>query len=336
MERFKPANTSVWKKVLGSPFLYISLTFAVVFASIFYVRESRREELRARVEYLRGGPVLVERKQVASETQNAAPQDATNLKSESNPVSSEEVNSGTAASTAPIEEKAAVPPSQPAPAPSVAPTPTSTTMATSKQAESSSVKPVGNRVSVIYAEIDRTTLNAWTEEIRANGFLRSFDEVSMGPVPHIAQKMKSSRGVKILQQLDHPFRSSSHTPIEWFVGTRRTPDPENEMGFFTSLVLGDLKDGLIRGQIEVQRAFRDPKDPGRIMERISYGSSFEMAAGSGFIMRGLLPRKYYAINIEDEVNPDPFLSILKSSDFRNGQSEFTLILEFDTSGAQQR
>lgn len=335
MDRFKPADSPVWKKILGSPFLYVSLTFLVVFASIRYVREQQREELKTRVEYLRGGPVLIERKEAPAETQaatEAAPPQKNMNEQTSAP--DESMSSETAASTVPAPKTQIPPPAESPPPPSS--TASATPPAAVKAAETgSSLKPAGNRVTVIYAEIEQTTLNAWMEEIKANGHLRTFDEVSMGPLPHIEQKLKSSRGVKILQQMNHPFQPTSQAPIEWFAGTHRTQDPDNEIGFLNSLLMGDSKDDLVRGEIEVQRAFRDPSDPGRAMERISYGGPFELPTTSGFIIRGLLPRKY-ATRLDDESNSDPFLSIFKSSAFRNGQTEFTLILEFDTSSSLQR
>jgi hypothetical protein len=327
METYKPAQTPIVKKILFSPFLHVAIIFLLVFATITFIRQRQKEELRARVEYLKGGPVLVERNQPApaptptqSQTTTAPNPDTT----------------ANAAATAGADKPASAPGSNPtasatATSESLPASPAAGIRAASLNAPANRAAP--NRAVIIYAEIDRGVLNTWVNEMRTSGRLRNFDSVTMGPLPQISQKMKNP-GVKILQQLEFSLLNST-SPYEWFSGTHRGSDPDNEMGFFSSLVVGDLKDGLIRGEIEVQRAFRDPSDPAKTMERVSFGGPFEMPNGSGFVMRGLLPSKY-SMDASDDGNVDPFMSVLKSRGFRTEETEFALILDFDNGGPQNK
>jgi hypothetical protein len=317
MEAFKPVQTPAMKKFLFNPFLHVAIIFGLAFATISYIRQRQKEELRARVEYLKGGPVLVERGQQPDPNAPAG--------SPTDPSAAPAEDSVSLAETAPPPAATGDQPQAAAsPAPGASPE-----AATTRAALAPAAKTAPNRAVVIFAEIDRRVLNTWINEIRTSGQLRNFDQVAMGPLPQISQKIKNS-GVKILQQLELSLQNQP-TPYEWFAGTHRGVDPDTEMGFYSSLVVTDSKDGLIHGEIEVQRAFRDPADPGKAMERVSFGGAFEMPMGSGFVMRGLLPSKYGA-DLGDENNSDPFMSVLKSRAFRNEETEFTLILDFDTSG----
>jgi hypothetical protein len=333
MEAFKPSETPVMKKILFSPVLHVTLIFIFVFVAIFFIRQRQREELRARVEFLKGGPVLVERPQKAQglaadansvQNSGAAPAPPSEVKEVPTNPSAATASSATAGS---ISAGTAQPISGASPASETA------AVRAGTQALANANRTTPNRAVVIYAEIDRRVLNTWMNELRTMGQLRSFDSVTMGPLPQISQKLKNP-GIKILQQLELSL-ANQPSPYEWFAGTHRTTDTDNEMGFFSSLVLSDTKDGLIHGELEVQRAFRDPNDPTKTMERISFGGPFEMPMGSGFVMRGLLPSKY-ASELSEENNSDPFLSVFKSRAFRTEETELTLILDFDTGGPQSK
>lgn len=326
MNAFKPAETPFWKKVAFSPILHVTVIFGLVFVTIFFIRQRQKDELRARLEYLKGGPVLVERplpaQAAASRQANAA-----ELSSETQTAN---------AVSAPDPEKPAKPPAPTAPVVTAAaesPTVPAVALRTAGSVSAATNRPAPNRAVIIYAEIDRGVLNTWMNELRIAGHLRSFDSVTMGPLPQISRKMKNP-GIKILQQLEFSLQSQN-SPFEWFAGTHRGQDPDNEMGFYSSLVVADTKDGLIRGEVEVQRAFRDPNDATKSLERISFGSPFEMPYGAGFVMRGLLPSRY-GMDLAEDSNSDPFMSVLKSRNFRSEETEFALIVDFDNGGPQNK
>lgn len=321
MENFKPVGDPFWKKILGNPFVHVGFIFCLVFISILFIRKQQREDLRARVEYLKGGPILVERQE--PETTRNAPQNTANRAQPTSAMTTETANG-----TLP-------------PAPGAGPTPISPSAPASVAANSLGgrmLKPSSSdtqtksgpmKMLVTYAELDRVTLDAWLDEMRAAGQLRQFGAVSMGTLNQAAVKMKSARNLKVLQKINRNFEPANPT-LEWFVGTHHGSDPENETGLFSSLTMNsDNKEGLIRGELEVQRAFRDPKDVTKTIERVSFGGPFELMPGGAYLMTGLIPRNY-ATELEDEMNPDAFLSIFKSRPFLNRETEFTLIMEFDT------
>lgn len=325
MDLYRPKETPFWKKVLGNPLLHVLLIFVVVLTSILFIRQRQKEELRARVEYLKGGPVLVDREQKSQVEVSASTQAQMEIARE-NAQTHPPTAGASAASSAPSTEAGEM--AAAANAPTVPPT-GNDRLAAARLAEN---RP--HKALILYAEVDRALLDQWSEEMRAAGQMRSFDSVTMGVLPHSLSKLKNTRGVKVLQQVEQALPTASGNQ-EWFVGTHRGPDVENEVGFFSSLSIVESKDGMIKGELEVQRAFRDPKDLNKTMERVSYGSPFELVSGSSYLMRGLLPRKFVA-DLPEDSNPDPFLSIFNSRSFASGQTEFTMILEFATSNNQNK
>ena len=321
MDHFIPKEVPAWKKLLTNPYIPLAGVFMVVFAAIFFIRqqihEARDEEIRSRVELLKSGPVVVEKQ--ATNSPAPPPPPAQNSPPPAPP------------SPAAAPAVGAAPPASPANSAASVPTSTlASPVPSGGSPRAASVKPGALRMTVIYAEVDRTVWTSWQEEMQNTGLLRSFDGVRMGPLNQADTKLKVASGFKVLQKIERTLDQASPNQ-EWFVGTHHGSDPENEMGLFSSLALNDTKDGMIHGDLEVQRAFRDPKDPTKTLERTSFGSPFELTPGSAFVMSGLLTRKY-ATEMEEEMNPDSFLGIFKSRNFLADQSVFTLILEFDTSG----
>jgi hypothetical protein len=324
MNIYRPLSTPIWKKTITHPLLHVTLIFLLVLASVLFIRQRHNEELRARVEYLKSGPVLMERQQASSVQVSASPDAESALAGKASPVPPEETTMSASALAQPPPSLPNPPP--PPPETTLSPGPTNL-QKTAKSADSRSAK----KFVTIYAEIDSRILNAWVDEMRSTGQLRTFDDAFMGPLPQVSQKLKSGRGVKILSRMEHQM-APSVLSLEWFVGTHRG-DPENEIGFFSSLALGDSKDGVVRGDIEVQRAFREPQGgAGKPIERVSFGSPFELAPGAGYLMRGILPRRF-ATELDEEANPDPALAVLKSRSFASGETEFAFILEFEPSAA---
>ncbi len=321
MNAFRPTSKPLWKKILISPILHVCLIALLVLAAALYIREKHHEELRAKVEYLKSGPLLVER------------QDASTMKASGN--SKPEVDS----SATDIGEDDDFAPGFPIPAATATPAPTAlpveTAVTPTPAASNHLLKSIkasdskfAKKFTTVYAEIDSRIVNTWMDEMRSTGQARVFDEAVMGPLLQVQQKLKLLRGVKILSRMEHQI-APNVLSMEWFIGTHRSSDPENEIGFFSSLSLGDSKDGIVRGDVEVQRAFREPQSaPGKGIERVSFGGPFELPVGAGFMMRGILPKRF-ATELDEEANPDPALSILKSRSFAAGESDFVFILVFD-------
>lgn len=330
MDNFRPTAPPAWKKVVSNPFLHVGFIFILVFVSILFIRKQQRDELRARVEYLKGGPVLVERQQAVAATQaSESTEQITEMSAGENDLPQPTPEQNQAALSSALNAAAN------APAPdSAAP---STTVAAQRAALAGTMANVSTtanvaanvKMTVTYAEVDTNTLNTWFDEMRAAGQLRPFDNVMMGSLNQAANKIKAASSFKSLQKIERTLDSNNAT-AEWFAGTHHGGEPETEMGLFSSLTLIETTNGLFRGEVEIQRAFRDPKDPTKTMDRVSFGGPFELTPGTAYLMAGLIPRQYVA-DLPQDQNPDAFLSIFKSQAFINRQTEFTLLIEFDTS-----
>lgn len=329
MDHFRPTAPPVWKKVLSNPFLHVGFIFVLVFGAILFIRQQQRAELLARVEYLKGGPVLVERQQTVTATQSSEGTETTSdmsAENASSPQAPPDIPQPLAAGAFQAATTAADAASARSEIPSATvPAGTQTTLAAATTAGVS--RPI--KMIVTYAEVDVNTLNTWFDEMRAAGQLRPFDNVMMGPLNQAANKIRAASNFKSLQKIERTIDMTNPTS-EWFAGTHHGGDPDTEMGLFSSLTLLENANGLLRGEVEIQRAFRDPKDLTKAMDRVSFGGPFELNAGTAYLMAGLIPRQYVA-DLPQDQNPDAFLSLFKSSAFINRQTEFTLLIEFDTS-----
>jgi hypothetical protein len=324
MDNYKPKPTNPVKKILSSPVLHIFIIALIVMASVIAIKQRQKEELQARIEFLKSGPVMVERQNPAQiqETQVSISPEAQADLAEQPPAASE-------APTLPGQQPADVNSASVA-AMSAAPT-SSTTVPDRSGGGGTARTNSPLKMVVSYVEVDRRLLNSWLEEAKATGQQRVFENVKMGPLLQVASKLKPSQSLRVLQTIERSLDPNNPTQ-EWFVGTHQGNDPDQQMGFFSSLALVEIRDGLIRGDIEVQRSFRNPKDATRVLERVSFGSPFEIGAGSGYILSGLLPVQY-ATALPEESNPDPFLQVFKSQSFLSFQTEFTLVIQFVTPAA---
>lgn len=321
MDTYKPKPTSAVKKILASPFFHITIIAAIVFASVVVIKQRQKEELQSRINFLKSGPVMVER-------QSSGPaQSEVSITNEAQNSLVEDSNTSTDSSNAQEMTPAAMENSQSLSAANSASTTTLPTNATSTTMRSSTATgPL--RMMVRYLEIDKSLITAWNEEAKATGQQRIFQGVTMGPLLQAATKLQAP-GVKVLQTVERVL-DPTNPGVEWFLGTHQGSDMEAQMGFFSSLVLNEFRENLYRGDIEVQRAFRNPNDPTRIIERVSFGSPFEITGTSAYLMSGILP-PLYATNLPAEANADPLLQIFRSQKFINNQSEFTLVIQFATS-----
>lgn len=318
MDNFKPVPASPLKKILVSPLFHILIIALIVVASVVAIKQRQKEELQARIEFLKSGPVMVERQNPVS----AEPQTEISVSPEAEAGLSADQNIPPAPAPAMPGQQMAVDSAASTANPQMAAAPVDR-MALAGRSAGAPLKMVAS-----YLEVDRRILAAWMEEAKTTGQQRVFENVTMGPLLQAATKLQATQGIRVLQTVERNLDPNNPSQ-EWFVGTHQGNDPEQQMGFFSSLALAEIRTGMIRGDIEVQRAFRNPRDPTRVLERVSFGSPFELSTGTAYILSGLLPRSYVT-NLPVETNPDPFLQVFKSQNFINEQSEFTLVLQFVT------
>ncbi len=324
MDNYRPAEPSKAEKFLLNPIFHVFIIVIVVAVIFGFIRQRQKEELRARAELLNAGPIVMQKSQSPSD--NIVVTAENSLASDSNPQDEKSTVNGVGT------ENAEGPGGKAAGNTAIAATENSSAEATSGLALQRSKANSGNnliKARMVYVEVDRTIAQAWLREIKTAPGYKTFDNVSMGNLAQISQKIRQT-GVRILQQAEFSIRQPQMTH-DWFLGTHKTPDTENEVGFFSSLNIVDHHDGLARGDIEIQRALRDPSEAGgRNIDRISFGGPFEIGKETGFMMHGLLPMRY-ATEIDEDSNPDPILSIFKSRKFLNEESDFIFILDFDSS-----
>jgi hypothetical protein len=320
MTTFKP-KTSLWKKIVGNPGLQIAVVFVLVFSAIFYIRQARRAELLARVEYLKGGPVLVGRNTGESRLDADEALEVTSLAMQ------DSASQG-------IDESAPPPPDRPANSATLRANSFAASISKdNKLGAANNLKlPIkGPKITVKYLEIERSVLDAWLNEMRTAGTLKTFDGVSVGVLPQVITKLNSARGFKVLQTTVSPAQVGT---TEWFMGTHRSEDLENEIGLFSSLLLTEVTDSLIRGDFEMQRAFRDPRDPNKTMERISFGSAFEVGSNAGYILSGVLPQRFISELPEGNKADAALSAIFKSRPFQMRETDLAVVLEIDTAPAK--
>ncbi len=319
METFQPKAPSQLEKFFFHPALHVSLILIAVGLVFLFIREKHREELRNRAELLNSGPVVMQKSTDEIDASNdlaagSLNEEFPNTPSDQTPESVDNSLSSPASGVASFGNS-------------------SETISAGPRSNSQNVYQL-TKARMVYLEVDRSVTLSWLREIRSLPGFKSFDSLNMGTLPLISQKLRLA-GVRVLQQTDYNIRQPQSVH-EWFLGTHKTPDHENEIGFFSSLNINDQQDGLARGDIEIQRALRDLGEAaGKNIERISFGGPFELPKDSGFMMHGLLPPRY-AQELDEDSNPDPVLSIFKSRKFLNDETDFIFILDFDSTGPSKQ
>lgn len=298
MDLYKPTPIPTWKKILQNPLLHLLWIFFLAFTSIQFIQKNRRDELKQRIAYLKNGPVVIEKRMNNGETREVQ-------------LTSSEQNEQALAGEG---------------------TTTLTTLAGKNIGTATSAAAGKNeniekewRVRARYLEIDQSTINIWNEEMHHHGQYRQFDNVTLGVLPQYKNRLQD-KGIKELQSFDKKISLNSST--EWFAGTHHSNESENESGLLASVVIHEVKDSGLRGDFEVLRTLHLGKEPNKTTDRVSFGSPFDMNTNSAYVLIGLLPRGF-AEELDEDLNPDAFLSIFKSRRFLNRQAEFTLLIDFD-------
>lgn len=179
------------------------------------------------------------------------------------------------------------------------------------------------KILVTYAEVSRNTIRRIFDNSRSTGQFMNLAEYSAGIIQS-PEKFTSSTQVKILHQEDRTIENIRS--VQWSYLLPAPKDaPESEAGLMMYLDFSEADPGSLRGNIEVQWAWRD--SPGHGMEplqRKTFPAFFEIGGETGFFMAGVIPHQ---ARLESESAPD-ILKILRSPQFKEGESEFVIFIEY--------
>lgn len=303
METFTPPRTSVVKRYIKDPLLYLAVALVVVGISIFTLYRNDKSDLAQRVRFLKGNTL-----QIASTSgQERHVEEAAPVRA----VASEQSVQKEEALGAPV-----------APAAVAAPTAETAPAATKAAATS------GERVArVYYAEVPQAALERLYEESQATGQFNTFGDYTAGILPEM-QKRITAAGLKIriLEKTEKAITKNQH----WFSGIR-DPYFDEDLGLTTFIELGESDAGVFRGNLEIVRSLREAGERAGVpagIQKNSYPAIFELGPGFGFFVAGVLPRKTHFAHEEALAAKGPF-EILKSQSFQNKQSEFVIFIEFE-------
>lgn len=327
MDAFRPKAPPMMKTLLGNPAFHIGIVVVLAIGAWVMIRQNQKRELAQRMQFLSQGPVVVERSQkpeppvavTAAEAENSPeragfpppPPPPTDLGQESQALRGQLE----AAARQPRQREARV---------------EAKLTATLDSQTTNSETAARDQVKLIayYTELDQAALGSLIRESQRSGQYNSMGDAFWGVVPNFDQQMVAMKNVRTVARENKTFDSGQ--PVQqWFIGHHSpTGDPEQDQGLTIYLSLNE-GEGVLRGEIEVQRSFREGAR-GTPNNKMSYPAAFELRPGQGFMIGGILPRRP---NFEPSDNIDMtqgFMSIFRSAQFQSGQTQFTLLLEFDT------
>ncbi|GIL16749.1 MAG: hypothetical protein BroJett040_05000 [Oligoflexia bacterium] len=325
MEGYKPRKPSFFRQMISSPFLYVLVVFGLVFGTVYFIRKKQNEELVSRIEFLKSGPVIVDKKDNVAATETTPSSTETPASAPPPPVGVE-----TSASSPPPHNPSATTDHVP---PATAP-PQPTTMA----AGGENIKPARSedqddnltatgsdtiKLKVVYAEVEKDAKDEFTSEMFTLPRAFSFGDMQVGLIRNLDSKLKRQRSVHILERITKVF-SPNKMSHQWFLGSR---DGEYELGLTTMVTLEGVENGSVKGEVELLRSFRESPDSPPVKKSFPV-SAFEVPARHAWMMIAQIPR----VNQDDPNDPNHngIMQVFHSPSFQNKKSEFTLFLEFDT------
>ncbi|MGZ3773700.1 MAG: hypothetical protein ACXVCN_08300 [Bdellovibrio sp.] len=181
-------------------------------------------------------------------------------------------------------------------------------------------------LEVYYAEINRRSLSNLVSISRNSGQFMSFNDYSAGILPNIDKTLKDSQ-IRILNKEIRPLEKAK--TMQWFYGLKDRHNPEMEIGMTTFFELNEIEGGSLSGNFEIQRSWREATTTGTFeIQRKSFPANFEIGAGTGFFMSGVMPLQSNLEN-DDELTAIDVYKILHSAQFRTGESEFVIFVKFE-------
>lgn len=293
METFKPAEPSFFKKTFGSTVFQVTVLFLLTFGAAFFLYQKKSQNILARVNYLKGSFQV-------NSTENQPSNKAVDVESP-NEDQSDEAASSTTEGTRSIVA-------------------TANPGVTAVQGTAPSKDSV---LRITYAEVSKALLQTIFEDSQGTGQFMSFKDYSAGIIPNLDKKFLSNPAVKILHRDESPLTIGKN--MQWFYGLKDRLYPDLEIGMTTFIELGEVDGGNYRGNLEIQRSWREGPGPTGIQRR-SFPAIFEIGATAGFFISSVMPHRSNLENDDELVNIDVY-KILKSEEFQRSDSDFVIFVE---------
>ncbi|MEN0058620.1 MAG: hypothetical protein AAGB31_07280 [Bdellovibrio sp.] len=206
-------------------------------------------------------------------------------------------------------------------------TPQASPPATTKTTEARApAKVEAPHLVVYYAEVSRGSLGGIISASRSTGQFMSFSDYSAGILPSLDKALGAPQ-VKVLHREQRPLESAK--TLQWFYGLKDRQNPSVEIGMITFFELNDIEASNLRGNIEIQRTWKEEVSPNTFeIQRKSFPAIFEINNDTGFFISGVMPRQSHLEN-DSELTAIDIYKILNSPAFRSGESEFVIFIGFD-------
>lgn len=335
METYKPAQIPGWKRILGNPLIQLSLLVLVGGGVSLALFEKGKKQF-ATTSYTNPNASkqpTPEQKVIENEvtqTSTAAPnQDVATGGTPPNVDDTESSSTFVPATAATTPNSAAG--SESPSAPTTNPTPTTTPASVVEDAPSENTKTRATQgtpqVVIIYAEIGQDSLNNLFSSSRSTGQFMELNDYTAGLIPTLDKAIGSSQ-VKILHKEIRPIEKVKS--FQWFNGIKDPNDPNFEVGFTTFLTVNVVENNALRGNMSLRRSWREPTSGGNFeVQKKAFPAEFEIDDNSGFFLSGVMPRRAY-VEDEQELENNDIFKILSSPQFKAGESNFIIFIDFQS------
>lgn len=335
MQTFRPARPSIFKLVLGSPYLHVGLVFVLVAAAVLSIRQYLQDQRLAGGDLNRTAGIVLEKRSSESSIPSSSDESGSMEKREGT-----EVNDFTSQSSeqASLHSKDSLDNTRPESSPSTSDPALSSGEAAGAQLNSTAGatstmttvnEDAGARVNsgtmtIRFVELDRNTLKAWQSEMQSKGTITRLGENEFWGTISPAKLTELPPPSRVLETLKKPIDFSS-TAYQFFKGIGKAEDSESEQGLSGLLTIQEWADAAIKVDLEIIRSFREDGGP---VKRKSYSFNLELGKSGGAVIAGILPQRV-TLSPQEEETADAFMQIFKSKNFQNSSSEFTLLITFD-------
>ncbi len=317
MESYAPPKTPFVKKLLFNPFFHLSTFIFILVFAVVYIQDRRAQELKERIEYLKGTQIESSAQTVPQKSQTSPATTTLNTNLNQNPAETsaeiKEQDYGTAEGSS-LSARAA-----------------NTDLAASDKPatgddSASTTRSELIKIEVTYASVSITDLQDLIDASQSLSHTVVMGDFMGGSLSQIQNKLVGPDRLTRLTIYDKQEKSfSKDKPITWFTGAIE-PETETELGLTTFISISELNNQLIRGELEIVRSLRDSTEPTSQATRRSFQYNFELPKDAGFFVAGVLPRRALSSAEIDFFNNTP-LRLMNSPQFLNRETEFIMFFQ---------